>query len=400
MNNHRLSIILCLIIIVTIYRCKTETNNKDYLKDILTNLEHIESATYNNFVESYAPGDTSPTFTDLRYYKEYRNPYDSTIGSSFVSFLQKDTNRMTFCYVGKMRATVYEEEKLIVIDSFKTRKLPFRPITPPFYNYSSSILKYALDTNDSISLDFDDFKDSILLTITIYAGKQVEFFGKPFYMNDPYSTGDEISKYDVWINKRSKLPYKIRREMSHDISVSTISNINLNKEKLENFNAESYFPADLKSVGYGSVKKLSKNDLEGKKAPDWILKDAERNSINLANLKSKVLMVQFTSVSCGPCRASIPFLKELVSEYNDKDFDFVSIESWTRNTNVMKSYQTRNNFNYKFLMSTDDVTRDYQITSVPVFYILDKNHVIMRVITGYGKGTTDKEIRDAINELI
>lgn len=385
---------------ILISRCKVEINKDDYLKNVLSNLEKIESASYNNFIESYAPGDTAPAFTQLRYYKEFRNASDSTIGSSFVSLLQADTTRMTFCYDGKMRATVYEDEKLMVIDSFKIRNLPFRPLTPPFYNYASSILKYVLETNDSLSIYFDDYGDSLKLTVTIYAGKQVEFFGKAFYMNDPYSKGDEVSKYEIWINKESQLPYKIRREMSHDISVSNISNARFNRERLENFSAEKYFPQDLKSVAYGTGRKPSINELEGKIAPDWTLKDADNNNHALSNFKAKVLLIQFTSVSCGPCRASIPFLKELTTEYQDKDFEFISIESWTRNTNVLKNYKNKNSFEYNFLMSTDEVTQDYKITSVPVFFILDKNHEIKKIINGYGEGTTDKEIRDAIEKML
>jgi thiol-disulfide isomerase/thioredoxin len=380
--------------------CKSHSDHSAYIRSVLTNLEKIESATYNSHVESYAPGDTSPAFTSLRFYKEYRNHSDTTIGSGFITFLQKDTTRMTFCYDGKMRATVYEDEKVMVIDSFKNSNLPFRPLTPPFFNYSSSILRYVLETRDSLSVYFDDHVDSLKLTATIYAGKQVEFFGKPFYLNDPYSKGDEVSKYEIWINKKSNLPYKIRREMSHDISVWNISIARFSKERLENFNAEEYFPADLKSVAYGTIRKPLKNDLEGKIAPDWILKDADNNILALSNIKTKVLLIQFTSVSCGPCRASVPFLKELATEYRNKDFELVSIESWTRNTNVLKNYKNKNNFEYKFLMSTDEVTRDYKITSVPVFFILDKNRVIKKIITGYGEGTTDKEIRDVIEKIL
>jgi hypothetical protein len=50
--------------------------------------------------------------------------------------------------------------------------------------------------------------------------------------------------------------------------------------------------------------------------------------------------------------------------------------------------------------STDDVTRRYQIQAVPVFYILDENRVIRKIVRGYGKETTDKEIREAIEELL
>ena len=111
-------------------------------------------------------------------------------------------------------------------------------------------------------------------------------------------------------------------------------------------------------------------------------------------------MIQFTSVSCGPCRATIPFLEKLASEYDKKNFDFVTIESWTKNSNVLKSYQDRNKFSYKFLMSTNEVTQSYQIKFVPVFFILDENRVIRKVFDGYGEGSTDKEIRNVLKKMI
>jgi thiol-disulfide isomerase/thioredoxin len=188
--------------------------------------------------------------------------------------------------------------------------------------------------------------------------------------------------------------------MSHDKFIWTCSNIELNKIKIEDFIASDYFPSNFTIKVRGSDNVIVKSDLEGKVAPDWVLKDANYNSIALDKMISKVVMIQFTSVSCGPCKVAIPFLKKLVSEYSEKDFDFVSIESWTRNSDVLKVYQERNNFNYKFLMSTEDVTKSYQILAVPVFFILDKNRVIRKVIIGYGEGTTDKQIREAINKLI
>lgn len=380
--------------------CNVGNNKKDYLRKVLNNLDQVKSATYYITWESYAPGDTSPALTFQRYYKEYSNPSDTSIGSSFVSFLQEDTTQMAFSYDGKMRASVYEDEKTIVIDSFIVRPLPFRPLTPPFFNYTKSVIKYALETKDSISMDIKDLGDSVHFSLTIFEDKQVEFFGKPHYIDNPYSFGDEVSKYDIWINKSTDLPYRIRREMSHDISVAICRNVELNKINIRDFKASEYFQPDFSIEAYGMRSDTIKNDLVGKVAPDWVLKDANNNTVALKNFNSKVVMIQFTSVSCGPCRASIPFLKLLASEYKKEEFDFVAIESSNHNSKALSNYQKRNNFSYKFLMSTKDVTKSYTITSFPVFFILDKNRVIRKVINGYGQGTTDKEIRDAINELI
>ena len=111
-------------------------------------------------------------------------------------------------------------------------------------------------------------------------------------------------------------------------------------------------------------------------------------------------MIQFTSVSCGPCKASIPFLNKLTSAYDKKDFDFVAIECSANSLRALQFYQNKNAINYKFLKSTKVVLKDYGIGGFPVFFILDKNRVIKKMFNGYGEITTDKKIKDTIDELL
>jgi thiol-disulfide isomerase/thioredoxin len=377
-------------------------SKNEYLKKVLNKLEKVESATYNIRGEGWAPYDTVASGIMDYFYKEYNNPQDSTIGASFVSLLQKDTTQMTFCYDGKMRAVVFLDDKSIVIDSFTVRKLPFRPLTPPFFNFTKSIIKYALETKDSISIKIEEKEKSVYCCLNIFKDQQVFFFGKAYYMEkNPFNYGDTNSKYEIWIDKSTDLPFKSRIEMSDQISVETISNVSLNKIKIEDFKASNYFQPDYKLVAYGEGnKKRKENKWIGKKAPDWVLVDTNNKPQSLNTLKSKVVMIQFTSVSCGPCRASIPFLNKLTSAYNKKDFDFVAIECTANSLRALQFYQNKNAINYKFLKSTKAVLKDYEIVSFPMFFILDKNRVIRKVFNGYGETTTDKEIRDTIDKLL
>jgi thiol-disulfide isomerase/thioredoxin len=377
-------------------------SKNEYLKKVLNKLEKVKSATYNIRGEGWAPADTAASIIMNHFVKEYNNPQDSTIGASSVNLLQKDTTQMAFCYDGKMKAFVSEEKKQIEIDSFKVKRFPFRMVSPPFFNHTKSIIKYALETKDSILIKMEEKKDIVYFCLTIFKDQQVEFFGKAYYMEkNPYDFGDATSKYEIWIDKSTDLPYKVRREMSTDISVDIISNVSLNKIKIEDFKASNYFQPDYKLVAYGEGnKKQKENILIGKKAPDWILVDTNNKSQSLNALKSKVVMIQFTSVSCGPCRASIPFLNKLTSAYNKKDFDFVAIECTANSLRALQFYQNKNAINYKFLKSAKTVLKDYEIASYPVFFILDKDRVIRKIFNGYGQTTTDKEIRDTIDKLL
>lgn len=382
--------------------CEKNDTSTDYLREVLNNLNQIESATYNSIGENWNPGDTAASHVNYSFVKEYNNPSDTTIGAKFIIQNLSILSKPEFCYDGQMRAIFYNAEKRVVIDSFTVRPLPFRPLTPPFFNYVKSIIRYAIETKDSISIDIKDLKDSVYLKLTIYEENQVEFFGKAYHMPlTPYTFGDNTSIYEIWIDESNNLPYKVRREMSHNISVTSCKNAKLNKADIKDFKASDYFPSDyvIQPYGIGGDNK-KKNSLIGKEATGWTLQTAEKQMISLTDFKSKVLLIQFTSISCGPCKMSIPFLKELGAIYKKDDFDFVAIESTSNNTNALKNYMERNDFEYKFLLSTKEVLKNYSINSFPVFFILDENRVIKNVIYGYGKGTTDSEIITAIDKLL
>lgn len=395
-------IISLAVLIVLLSASREKSTSKDYLKNVLEKLNKIESASYISEREQWFPGDTAASRIFHQFIQEYKNPSDTTIGAKYVMLDSLTKTNAEFCYDGQMRAVFYRDEKEIIIDSFTVRPLPFRPLNPPFYNYTASIINYALHTKDSISLEIQELKNDIFVRLTINEAEQVEFFGKAFHMPpSPYDFGENTSIYEIWIDKKSDLPYKRRREMSHDISVEICQNAEFNQLNINNFKASDYFPADYKLIPYGTNKNNHKNKaFLNKKAPDWTLQSADKRPVSLSDFKSKVLMIQFTSVTCGPCKASIPFLKELQKEYKESDFEFVAIESSSNNTNVLKTYMDRNRFNYQFLLSDKQVIKDYSISSYPVFYILDQNRIIKEVIKGYGAGNTDNQIRTVINQLL
>ncbi len=346
-----------------------------------------------------APGDTLEFRTLYRNSEEYDNPADTTIGSSFYETMQSDGKKTSWTYDGIALTYIFWDEKKVRIDSFQTNALPFRPVGPPFFKQTKSIIKYALETKDSISTELIDFRDSVKFSLYIL-NKVVEFFGKPYTLDNPYlSRNEEFSRYDIWINKSNDLPYKYRRRMPHQTTWQVTGDVVLNKKSIQDFVATKYFPPDFAITIRGKEAPLKK-DLTGKVAANWILRDIKNNPVALRDLKSKVLVIQFTGIGCGPCHASIPFVKELVNEYKNRDFEFISIETWSKNFAGIGRYYKNNDLNFKFLLSSDDVTRSYQAEAVPAFYILDKDRVIRKVIVGYDKGNTDKEIRDAINELI
>lgn len=74
-----------------------------------------------------------------------------------------------------------------------------------------------------------------------------------------------------------------------------------------------------------TVVKQNDNLVTGKPLPDLRLQTADGTTFNLATLKGKIVLVDFWASWCMPCRASIPHLKALYQQYNDKGFDILSV---------------------------------------------------------------------------
>ena len=392
-----ISILVLFMSVVLISGCKKEINKNDFLRKVLSNLEEIKSARYSSIHGGIPTGRKVDTIRSNQYTEEYFNPSDTLIGSSFSKIYHNRDSKYGFVYDGNAQIFMDWDPNTIRIDSFQNNQLPFRPMSTPFFNYTKSIIKYALETKDSITTEIEDFGDSIKFSIYI-PNKVVEFFGRGYVMDNPYlASEDAFSSYDIWIHKSDYLPFRYKRTVPHETSWLINNKPEFNIGNIEDFAASNYFPPDYSIVGQ-QIK--TKKDMVGKTAPDWTLIDINNKSISLRDLKSKVLLIKFTGIGCGPCHASLPFTKRLVQDYSINDIEIISIETWSSDIDYIKSYVDKNKLNYKYLISTEEIRKSYQVNEVPAFFIIDENRIIRKVILGYGEGVTDKEIRDAIEELI
>jgi thiol-disulfide isomerase/thioredoxin len=321
------------------------------------------------------------------------------VGASSAQFFNDDSTKMKEFYDGNVRGTVFWDKEYVRIDSFKNHPYPFRLVYYPFYTKINEIIKYTLSTRDSIKTNFIDYGDSVFFSLKII-DKHTYFHIKPISITNDYIPEKTNSQFDIWFNKSDHMPYRMRSKWFHTSFFESISHARINTSEDISFVASAYYPDHFEIRQFIRSQERIRNNMAGEKAPEWALKDSENNEVKLSDLNSKVLLVQFTGIGCGPCHSSIPFLKQLVDDYEDEDFEFLSIETWSKNPDVFKRYEQNNGFNFTFLKSTDEVSKSYQVSSVPVFFVIDKDRIIRKVINGYSREKTDKEIRNAIGEFL
>ncbi len=391
--------ILLLMTLLTASKDIDGQSEKMNLQRVLLNLEQIKSASYTLTLPMYAPGEDTPSQAESFFVREFDNPMDTSIGASFGIFSPGDSVHLRWFYDGSVQGKVYWDRETVQVDDFSANPQPVRPVSPPFFNYARSIIHYTLTTT-SAEVELIDLGDSLKLQLNI-PDKIVEFFGSPQETKNPSALWPEkFSRYSIWISKNDYLPFRIKRVMPHQTSERVCKDVTLNQELGTNFVAIDYYPLSFAVEKLDRSRKKAPSNLIGMKAPAWILRDADDQPFRLEDIKSKVLLIQFTGIGCGPCQLAIPFLNSLATAYQNKDFELISIETWNTDEGVHNRYRDRYDLHYKFFMSNDSITNDYQVGGVPAFYLLDEHRKIVQVLTGYSKGRTDEQLRDLIDKML
>ncbi len=152
------------------------------------------------------------------------------------------------------------------------------------------------------------------------------------------------------------------------------------------------------------IKKLSepkelqqrKSPLVGKKAPAFVATDLNGNAYSLADLKGKIVVLNFWFIACKPCLIEIPELNNLVEKYSEKEVVFLAI---TFDKKIaLESFLQKQNFEYNIIPNSKDIIGQYKVYSFPTHIIIDKTSTVDLVLTGLSPSTVE-QIDHAIARL-
>lgn len=136
----------------------------------------------------------------------------------------------------------------------------------------------------------------------------------------------------------------------------------------------------------------------GKKAPEISISGSfnAKQKLSLANLKGKVVLVEFWATWCPPCRASISHLSDLYKKYTPKGLVIIAITAEDKNT--VRDFVKDNKMRFPVAIDKDRQTNSaYGIRSIPTAYLVGADGKV--IWQGHTMQLTESMIEDALKSV-
>ena len=113
------------------------------------------------------------------------------------------------------------------------------------------------------------------------------------------------------------------------------------------------------------------------------LEDLDGNPVRLADLRGKVVWLNFFASWCPPCQQETPILRSLSDTYRHRGLEVVGISVQETTAADVKAYADRYRLGYTIgFDGSGNVLREYRVFALPTQFFIDTTGLIQQVVSG------------------
>ncbi|MEA1926952.1 MAG: TlpA disulfide reductase family protein [Candidatus Auribacterota bacterium] len=135
-----------------------------------------------------------------------------------------------------------------------------------------------------------------------------------------------------------------------------------------------------------------------KAAPDFNLKKFGGGRAKLSDYRGKIVILDFWSTWCPPCRKEIPDFVKLQKSYGDKKLVILGISLDQNPKHALPPFIRQYNMNYPILLTDGRIDKAYGgVTGIPTTFVINqKGEIYQRYVGFRPKHVFEKDIQNLL----
>ena len=388
-----------------------QNNNSDEAKSVLRlSREKCQSIQQGHYVMEHKMKYMSDKDTDMvRFTCDFRKLPDDTIyGKAFnMTFepMDEEANwRGHIIYTGREQVCIYDTAAVIQSCDQWADKIIAGRHNRKFYAALTNKSCYPIPDEEHLA----DSSYSYSLWDAELDGRPCHLarYRKTDYEPDTvYGINTLLYEVHIWIDKRDYLPIQYTVFFLNEENRDTMT-------QFEEYRLVEFSPkVDKRKLTMKSIPaNLPKRDYvpytppeplaEGIPAPDWALPTLTGDTVRLADLRGKVVLLDFFYKSCAPCCAALPFLQSIHEKYKDRGVVLLGIDPYDDPVkDEMTEFIVKRSITYTVLFSERQLSSIYHIVAFPTLFFIDRDGKIAKVHRGYHP-TLEATIEEQLQKML